>query len=271
MSQFNRGEYVICLSPVDNQWHRAKIVKRDGTSSRYKVHYVGWGNIWDEWLSDDRVSKGSKNEEICKELINKKIMEAQREEQSKQYRLNGKVKMLPLSRAIKKSLMDQFEITNKHQILMKLPKEKDKTINKICNEFIRFQSDIIRKNNKLNPSEECLYLRQIIGSITFYFNHFININILFQSELEQKKELIRNMNGNEIDYTKIYGIEHLFRLIYLLPEIYGKIKDIEPMQAAKISNYVSLFAAFLTKNIERYHSNLISRKMKISSDSSSSD
>jgi len=47
-------------------------------------------------------------------------------------------------------------------------------------------------------------------------------------------------------------LEHLFRLFYHLPKIYGNIKQINALQAAKISNYVSLFIGYCADNAQKF-------------------
>jgi hypothetical protein len=34
-------------------WWPAEVVKTNG--DRYYIHYTGWANSWDEWVSPDRI------------------------------------------------------------------------------------------------------------------------------------------------------------------------------------------------------------------------
>eukprot|EP01083_Nonionella_stella_P023813 65855_1 len=263
-SFYKKNEIVICLSPADQKWHKAKIVENRGTT--YRVHYHGWSSSWDEWIHEDfRLCRGSSDATICEQILNQKRKEQQDLIQAHQkeiaqsqpiYHRNGTVCILPLSTQITQHLIQQFELIDhqKPTLWIRLPKPKHLTINGICNAFIRYHSNRIQRENKHNPQEEQTFLEQIVWSIKYYFNRFMDINIVFKSEMKQKEDLMRqygDKNKNKkIDYCDVYGAEHLFRLLVNLPSIYQNIKNMTPMQASHISQYVSLFNGYLTKHIQ---------------------
>lgn len=225
-----------------------------------------------------RLSKGSKDNYICQQLLKQKmntinqpnmtetdtdndmdidmnnIEHKDKEKEIEECTLT-QVRLLPLSTEIKQSLYQQYKLIGEKPILLiKLPKTKELTINSIIDKFIKYQTAKIEAENALNPNEEKIYLKQVMESIGYYFNQFIDINLLYKNELNQKKLLMEKYGKqNDIDYCDLYGIEHLFRLLYILPRIYANIKQLKHMQIAKISNYVSLLNGFLTQRIKEFH------------------
>lgn len=162
---------------------------------------------------------------------------------------HGIVKILSLPRQIRECLLSQHElIGNDAMLLIELPKPSKLCIKNICSQFVKFQSNKIEQMNKLNPLEEKLYLQQVIGSVTHFFNDCIDF-LLNDNEKKQKMKLTTN---EKMDWTDVYGAEHLFRLFYHLPKLYENIKQMNVLQAEKISHYISLFIGYLAKNVSKY-------------------
>eukprot|EP01084_Bolivina_argentea_P179966 310930_1 len=78
LSDYTKNEIVLCLSPTDNNWHKAKImyIKIHNSRKSYKIHYYGWNSSWDEWISEPfRLCKASKDPTICKQILESKRKE----------------------------------------------------------------------------------------------------------------------------------------------------------------------------------------------------
>jgi len=135
---------------------------------------------------------------------------------------------LTLPRQIRDCLLSQQLIGMSRPLMIPLPKPSNLCIKHVCIVFIKHQSDIIDRTNKLNPLEEKYYLKQ------------------------EKKQMIKLQDKEKMDWSAVYGVEHLFRLFVHLPKIYDNIKQMSALEASKISNYVSLFIGFLAKNIKKY-------------------
>eukprot|EP01083_Nonionella_stella_P169133 572837_1 len=122
-------------------------------------------------------------------------------------------------------MINQFELIDKRKpvLWIRLPKPKHLTINSICNAFIEYHSNKIQLENKLNPQDEQTSLKEVMWSITYYFNRFMDVNIVFKSEMKQKAHLMRQFGDKDknkrMDFCDIYGAEHLFRLLVNLTPI----------------------------------------------------
>lgn len=243
----------------------------------YFVHWINWNSKWDEWIDEDfRISKGSQDYQYCMQLLKEKNRNRVKEnihsslindinsdesieEDMTEYQLKN-VQLLPLPQQISLSLYQQYKLIEAKPILLiLLPKSQELNINGIIDKFIKYQSIKIERDNKLNPFEEKIYLKQVMDGIKYYFNQLIDINLLYKNEQKQKLKLIKNYNTNnndndKIDYCDIFGIEHLFRLIYHLPKLYGNIKTFShPLQRAKISEFTTYLISYLVDNIQQFH------------------
>ena len=255
--EYNRGDIVLVFSTDDSNWHKAKIVdcKIADSEVSYLIHYHGWNAGWDEWICDTlRIVHGSKDKEQCKRMLEEKRKKTQNKpetvkETEPAVTQRGNVKLLTLPRQIRECLLSQHRLIGLSQSsLISLPKPSNVCIKNVAAQFVKFQSDKIEKMNKLNPLEEKLYLKRVIDSIIYHFNVCIDY-LLNENERKQKNKL---QHKAVMDWSVVYGVEHLFRLFYHLPKIYANIKQMSVLQAAKISNYVSLFIGFLANNVQKY-------------------
>ncbi|KAL8644422.1 MAG: hypothetical protein Q9210_007262 [Variospora velana] len=69
--QFDKDEKVLCFH--GELLYEAKILEVDQDSStapfRYRIHYKGWKNTWDDWVENDRLRKlNDENREIAQAL-----------------------------------------------------------------------------------------------------------------------------------------------------------------------------------------------------------
>ncbi|MCB1170334.1 MAG: hypothetical protein KDK25_08370 [Leptospiraceae bacterium] len=39
------------------KWYEAQILKTKADCSEYFIHYTGWSDSWDEWVTPDRIQK----------------------------------------------------------------------------------------------------------------------------------------------------------------------------------------------------------------------
>jgi len=252
-------EALCCFSNQDNKWYEAKIIKRkagsQGRPHSYFVHYKGWKKEWDEWVEEGiRLSRGSTDD--LQRKFHRDFLQIQLMSSKQKCKHKNAVRIPSLSLEIKESLVAQHQMICEYPMLwVDLPKARHLTVNGLCKEFETMQRDKIKAANQTNPDAECLYMNQTMASIRFYFNQFLSVNILFETERAQKALLDRKwlsrrgkLKGGpyDIDYCDIYGAEHLFRLLFHLPRIYNNVKQWDnPMQPAKITNYVTLFQGFL--------------------------
>ena len=201
---------------------------------------------------------------MVKEQDKRKKEMKEKMKETETYRHKNTVRLLPLSTEIMESLVDQFQtISHRPMLWIKLPKPPKLTIKGLCSQFVSIQQAKIEGENNTNPKQEILYLNQTMASIQFYFNSYLEISILFETERIQKKILERGLMNmrrdssnmkrlKQMDWCNVYGAEHLFRLYHCLEVIYNNIKQWDsPMQPVKISNYVNLFQGFLTKEFRK--------------------
>ena len=163
-------------------------------------------------------------EEVREADKKKKEMELQR-----QYRHKNVVRIPALSLELKESLLAQYQMICQYPMLwIDLPKPSNLTVNGLCNEFEAVQQEQIRTENSTDPNQQILYLKQVMASIRYYFNEFLSINILFESERAQREMLeqrwasrgkhrgrLKEKTPRRIDYCDVYGAEVCSLSLYL--------------------------------------------------------
>ena len=56
---FALGDKLMVQDCADLEWYKGRVI--EAVPGQLKVHFVGWGSVWDEWIEDDspRLKQGS--------------------------------------------------------------------------------------------------------------------------------------------------------------------------------------------------------------------
>ncbi|PHZ12730.1 MRG-domain-containing protein [Rhizopus microsporus ATCC 52813] len=260
---FEQDEKVLCyhgpfiyeakaidLLSLFNIIKREKKEEDDQEVNMYFVHYKGWKQTWDEWITEDRVLKYTEsNRQKQKQLqeMNARLktsraptresteprgrkryrdsdVERQRAEEETR-RIEFK---LIMPETLKGILVDDWENITKNRLVLNIPGEY--TVDKILDEY----------KNQYPVKDDVL--DEFIKGIRLYFNKTLGSLLLYRNEHDQYTELCANKEP-----SSIYGAEHLLRLFVEMPNLLAQASiDAETQNELK-----SRFEDFLNYMQER--------------------
>ncbi|KAI8647034.1 MRG-domain-containing protein [Parasitella parasitica] len=233
---FEKDEKVLCYhGPFI---YEAKILKREKKeeegeepqeSYQYFVHYKGWKQTWDEWITEDRVLKFTESnlqkQKQLKEINSKRkpsrpastsalhdaselrSRKRNRDSSIDKARLEEETKKpdfkLAIPDSLKGLLVDDWEHVTKNRQIHELPREF--TVDKILNDF------------KESRSDKGEVLDEYIRGIQLYFNKTLHTQLLYRSEHEQYDQLFDGNSDQQNEPSSMYGAEHLLRLFVEMP------------------------------------------------------
>ncbi|KAL7320444.1 Esa1p-associated factor [Mucor circinelloides] len=233
---FEKDEKVLCYhGPFI---YEAKILKREKKeeegeepqeSYQYFVHYKGWKQTWDEWITEDRVLKYTEanlqKQKQLKELNSKRkpsrpastsalhdstesrSRKRNRDSSIDKARLEEETKKpdfkLAIPDSLKGLLVDDWEHVTKNRQIHELP--RDVTVDKILSDF------------KESRSDKGEVLDEYIQGIQLYFNKSLHTQLLYRTEHDQYDQLFGEQPGKQP--SSIYGAEHLLRLFVEMPRL----------------------------------------------------
>ncbi|OBZ87074.1 Chromatin modification-related protein eaf3 [Choanephora cucurbitarum] len=260
---FEKDERVLCYhGPFV---YEAKILKRkedqeEQDENQYFVHYKGWKQTWDEWVTEDRVLKYTdtnlqKQKQLKESSLKRKSSRASvsasqtpentteprsrkryRDSSIDKTRLDDDNKrsqfQLIIPDTLKGLLVDDWENITKNRQVLTLPREA--TVDKILEDF-RAQCPI--KDEALG---------EFIQGVLLYFNKMIGTSLLYRSERKQFEE----MCGDK-EPSSVYGAEHLLRLFVELPSLMSAT-NIDADTMAEVKERLEELLRFVQENEKDY-------------------
>lgn len=224
----------------------------------YYLHYQGWNAKWDEWVGIDRIMELNNENKFKKleldQLTKKKKAPAgslssstattttttttvtTRQSNSKrlasttnnnsqtpskkQKTVNGKKSTTPTPRRsiqlkipdeLKTILVEDWKNVSKDRKLISLPSKY--TIYQILQDYKSYRT-------KKLSSKQLSKLHEILNGLETYFNKSLSLILLYKFENLQYLNFLKEDTINiESSQSKVYGVEHLLRLIVLLPSL----------------------------------------------------
>lgn len=230
---FEKDEKVLCYhGPFI---YEAKILKREKKEEneqepeyQYFVHYKGWKQTWDEWISESRVLKYTEEnlakQKQLKEMNSKRkpsrastatnstandttatesrsrkrhrdssIDKARLEEETKRPEFK-----LTIPETLKGLLVDDWENITKNRQVLSIPRET--TVDKILESF---KEQYPKKDETFD---------EFLQGIQLYFNKLLSTSLLYRMERKQHEEVC-----GDKEPSSVYGVEHLLRLFIEIP------------------------------------------------------
>lgn len=230
---FEKDEKVLCYhGPFI---YEAKILKREKKEEneqepeyQYFVHYKGWKQTWDEWISESRVLKYTEEnlakQKQLKEMNSKRkpsrastatnstandttatesrsrkrhrdssIDKARLEEETKRPEFK-----LTIPETLKGLLVDDWENITKNRQVLSIPRET--TVDKILESF---KEQYPKKDETFD---------EFLQGIQLYFNKLLSTSLLYRMERKQHEEVC-----GDKEPSSVYGVEHLLRLFVEIP------------------------------------------------------
>ncbi|KAI6144428.1 MRG-domain-containing protein [Pisolithus tinctorius] len=291
---YSVGERVLCYhGPLI---YEAKVLKAEvwdesntktaAVGPHFFVHYKGWKQTWDEWVSITRLLKYDEtNVALQKALTNQASAAAAsssgtskgkgtsggtsttgtgtgrarkdgrgtkrgREEDDSHRKPEMK---LNVPEALKVQLVDDWEAVTKNNQLVPLPRNPN-----VLDILLEFKDHIIKMGKQTNLRDPELILPTIISGLQVYFDRSLGANLLYRFERPQYAEIRKTyvtgpkvVVGQEKEMSAIYGAEHLLRMLVSLPQMVAS-STMDAESVGLVKDYVNELLVFLVNERSRF-------------------
>lgn len=248
----------------------------------FYLHYQGWNAKWDEWVGIERVleyneqnifkkkeleqltkkkpSKSSSNSSQSTSTSNNSLNSSSNSSSSTSSSSNPsksstkdkitkpKKKKLPtihlkFQTNLKYILVDDWQFITRDRKLVSLPSEYPITsILKDYKEFRLPDLDLGQQNT----------LQEILDGLTIYFDKSLSLILLYKYENLQYLQLLNNnIVNSEVHPSKIYGVEHLLRLLTTLPGLISQT-EMDTVSIGVLIKEMELLLAWINNNLQKY-------------------
>ncbi|KAI6021027.1 MRG-domain-containing protein [Pisolithus marmoratus] len=291
---YSVGERVLCYhGPLI---YEAKVLKAEvwdesntktsAVGPHFFVHYKGWKQTWDEWVSITRLLKYDEtNVALQKALTNQASAAAAsssgtskgkgasggtstigtgsgrgrkdgrgtkrgREEDDTHRKPEMK---LNVPEALKVQLVDDWEAVTKNNQLVPLPRNPN-----VLDILLEFKDHVLKMGKQANLRDPELILPTIISGLQVYFDRSLGANLLYRFERPQYAEIRKTyvtgpkvVVGQEKEMSAIYGAEHLLRMLVSLPQMVAS-STMDAESVSLVKDYVNELLVFLVSERGRF-------------------
>ncbi|KAI4324843.1 hypothetical protein MLD38_030295 [Melastoma candidum] len=274
---FSEGEKVLAYHGP--RIYEAKVQKAEirKDERKYFVHYLGWNKNWDEWVGANRLLKYNDENIAKQQALEKKKQGKEKNPKSgrtaqnkpkvssdtkadkedlKSIAAKGKKRRsepgnekdttseeklvkIQIPAALRKQLVDDWELVNQQDKLVKLPRSP--TVDDILTKYLEYRS---KKDSMMMDS-----IGEILKGLRCYFDKALPVMLLYKKEREQYNEVV----VDDVSPSTIYGAEHLLRLFVKLPELLAQV-NIEEETLTNLQQKLLNFLKFLQKNQSTFFS-----------------
>ncbi|KAK8920412.1 Chromatin modification-related protein eaf3 [Metarhizium anisopliae] len=291
--QFNKDEKVLCFHM--DMLYEAKVMdvqpgEKPGDGFRYKVHYKGWKNTWDDWVLADRIRPfDDEHKELAAQLHAQ--VKSSMQKNSKQPKKNLKggdsargseergsgapqggrggrrgkdweleqedafhskpMINLPVPDHIQAMLVDDWENITKNNQLVPLPHPKPVT--RILEDYLSFE-----RPHREEGSASMDILDEVVAGFREYFEKALSRILLYRFERHQYMDLRKLWDNVESTKYKsvcdVYGAEHLSRLLVSLPELLAQT-NMDQQSVSRLREEIGKFTVWLGRHCETYFVN----------------
>ncbi|UZP42010.1 hypothetical protein NXS19_009826 [Fusarium pseudograminearum] len=293
---FSKDEKVLCFHM--DMLYEAKIMdvqqgEKPSDGYKYKVHYKGWKNTWDDWVLVDRIRPfDDEHKELAAQLHAQLKHNIQRSTKPPKKGLRSGAESARVSEERSGSatvqggrggrrgkdweLEQEDSFHNKPMINLPVP---DHIQAMLVDDW-----ENITKNNQLVPlphskpvakifedylaherphreegSSSMDILEEVVAGLREYFEKALSRILLYRFERHQYMEMKKLWENTESDleYTNVcdvYGAEHLARLIVSLPELLAQT-NMDQQSVSRLREEIGKFNVWLGRNCETYFAN----------------
>lgn len=291
---YSVGERVLCYhGPLI---YEAKVLKAEvwdesntktsAVGPHFFVHYKGWKQTWDEWVSITRLLKYDEtNVALQRALTNQASAAAAsssgaakgkgvsggtsttgmgsgrarkdgrgtkrgREEDDSHRKPEMK---LNVPEALKVQLVDDWEAVTKNNQLVPLPRKPN-----VLDILQEFKDHVIKMGKQTSLRDPELILPTITSGLQVYFDRSLGANLLYRFERPQYAEIRKTyvtgpkvVVGQEKEMSAIYGAEHLLRMLVSLPQMVA-CSTMDGESVGLVKDYVNELLVFLVDERSRF-------------------
>ncbi|KAF2214604.1 hypothetical protein CERZMDRAFT_110225 [Cercospora zeae-maydis SCOH1-5] len=247
---------------------------------KYRVHYKGWKNTWDDWVPQERLRKFTdENKELAQNL--KKDMDAQRRaasgisargsedrssvapppprgtkrsrdvegiDKEEEFVRRPAVRLF-IPDVLKSILVDDWEKVTKEQKLVQIPAST--SITRFLDDYQQSESVHRRAG-----SADADILEEVIAGMKEYFNKCLGRILLYRFERPQFYEMHRKLEAGTGDYVgktfcDVYGCEHLLRLFVSMPDLIVHT-NMDAQSVSRLREELAKMTQWLSKRVDVY-------------------
>jgi len=246
----------------------------------YYLHYQGWNLKWDEWVGIDRIleindeNKYKKQEleqltkrkrvkrELSVEASGKNAHGNKKSKSSSSGSASSSTNTNSQSKAVKKSvtvnlwfppelkylLVDDWQYITKDKKLVDLPSEH--CVSDILQDYKTWRSKKLK-------AHQVSILTEILQGLEIYFDKSLSLLLLYKYENLQYLDLLKNNTINQNhSQVKVYGLEHLLRLLVSLPGLISQT-TMDALSISVLILEVEELLKFLKDRISEYQSEYV--------------
>ncbi|CCE26860.1 hypothetical protein E4U22_003873 [Claviceps purpurea] len=289
--QFKKDEKVLCFHL--DMLYEAKVMdvqpgEKPGDGFRYKIHYKGWKNTWDDLVLADRIRPfDDEHKELAAQLHAQLKSSMQKSSKQPKKNIKGAESMrgseergsgapqggrgarrgkdweleqedtfhskpainLPVPDHIQALLVDDWENITKNNQLVPLPHPKP--VAKILEDYLSYE-----RPHRVEGSASMDILEEVVAGIREYFDKSLSRILLYRFERHQYMD-IRKLWDSADQSSKykgvcdVFGAEHLARLIVSLPELLAQT-NMDQQSVSRLREEIGKFTMWLGRNCETY-------------------
>ncbi|KAH7156930.1 MRG-domain-containing protein [Dactylonectria macrodidyma] len=293
---FSKDEKVLCFHM--DMLYEAKIMdvqpgEKPSDGYRYKVHYKGWKNTWDDWVLVDRIRPfDDEHKELAAQLhaqvkhnmqrstkLPKKGLRSGAEStrvseeragsatvQGGRGGRRGKDWELEQEDSFHSKPMINIPVPDHIQAMLVddwenitknnqlVPLPHNKPVTKILEDYLAHE-----KPQREEGSASMDILEEVIAGFREYFEKALSRILLYRFERHQYMDVRKSWdNADDNSEVKgvcdVYGAEHLARLLVSLPELLAQT-NMDQQSVSRLREEVGKFTVWLGKNCETYFVN----------------
>ncbi|CVK87214.1 related to Chromo domain protein Alp13 [Fusarium mangiferae] len=293
---FSKDQKVLCFHM--DMLYEAKIMdvqpaEKPSDGYKYKVHYKGWKNTWDDWVLVDRIRTfDDEHKELAAQLHAQLKHNIQRSTKQPKKGLRSGAESARVSEERSGSatvqggrggrrgkdweLEQEDAFHNKPMIKIPVPDHiqamlvddwenitknnqlvplpHNKPVTKIFEDYLAHE-----RPHREEGSSSMDILEEVVAGFREYFEKALSRILLYRFERHQYmdiKKLWENTEANtEItNVCDVYGAEHLARLIVSLPELLAQT-NMDQQSVSRLREEIGKFNVWLGRNCETYFVN----------------
>jgi len=235
----------------------------------YFLHYQGWNSKWDEWVgierileyNEENIFKKKELDQLTKRKASKPAKESSSQpssqpntsQSSKLSTTTSKVSKprkkkvptihLKFHNSLKYILVDDWQFITRDRKLVALPSEHP--VESILLDYKTFRV-------KMLDEAQQNVLQEILTGLQLYFDKSLSLILLYKYENLQYLQLLKkNVVNKEIVPSKVYGVEHLLRLLTSLPGLISQT-EMDGVSIGVLISEMDNLLLWLADNLKQY-------------------
>ncbi|KAK6457343.1 MRG-domain-containing protein [Scheffersomyces xylosifermentans] len=152
---------------------------------------------------------------------------------------------LEFNKELKYLLINDWEYITRDRKIVELPSKKP--ISSLLQDYRKFRS------SQLSTAEQIDILQEILMGLELYFNKSLSLTLLYKYENLQYLNFLKQevINSTTKSQSKVYGVEHLLRLLISLPGLISQT-TMDNISISVLINELTELLRFITDNLPHY-------------------